>query len=117
MLIPSPSTKASRKRHFSGKSRSSNRDSDLVDGKMPSEEKHNGTVQSQPNHSSPVSNEGSSDSSITNDTISLRRKYVGVGVLFFINLLNYMDRFTIAGKIVATISSKIFIYKIIGCVT
>ena len=31
--------------------------------------------------------------------ISTRRGYAIVGILFFVNLLNYMDRFTIAGKI------------------
>ena len=31
--------------------------------------------------------------------ISKKKGYAIVGILFFINLLNYMDRFTIAGKI------------------
>ena len=30
--------------------------------------------------------------------ISKRRGYAIVGILFFVNLLNYMDRFTIAGN-------------------
>ena len=30
--------------------------------------------------------------------ISKKRAYAMVAILFFINLLNYMDRFTIAGK-------------------
>ena len=38
------------------------------------------------------------DKSYTDDGISNRRKYLAVAVLFFINLLNYMDRFTIAGE-------------------
>ena len=34
----------------------------------------------------------------TGDQISKKRGYAIVAILFFINLLNYMDRFTIAGN-------------------
>ena len=37
-------------------------------------------------------------SETVSDGISQKRKYAAVAVLFFINLLNYMDRYTIAGK-------------------
>ena len=42
-----------------------------------------------------------------NDDISNARKYAAVLVLFLINLLNYMDRFTIAGNAM----SDIFYYQ------
>lgn len=54
------------------------------------------------------SDEGRSfESDVTNPTVQVlsskavnsRRAYVSVGILFAINLLNYMDRYTIAGKI------------------
>lgn len=47
----------------------------------------------------PNPDEKSSQQKVTaSDEISPKRKYLAVGVLFLINLLNYMDRFTIAGK-------------------
>ena len=44
------------------------------------------------------------------DGISDRRKYLAVAVLFLINLLNYMDRFTIAGM--QRNLGKLFLYVI-----
>ena len=38
----------------------------------------------------------------TSCCVSSRRAYLTVAVLFLINLLNYMDRFTIAGKATCT---------------
>lgn len=37
-------------------------------------------------------------SSVQTTSISLRRSYIAVAVLCYINLLNYMDRYTIAGE-------------------
>lgn len=50
-----------------------------------------------------VSNTSASDSCKTTDEkgapiIGKRKAYITVATLLFINLLNYMDRFTIAGK-------------------
>lgn len=40
---------------------------------------------------------GSTDVEMIDNSMSMTARYVTVGILFLVNLLNYMDRYTIAG--------------------
>lgn len=45
---------------------------------------------------------GQIDKSNDNDLANSRRAYITVAILCLVNLLNYMDRYTVAGKSAAT---------------
>lgn len=49
--------------------------------------------------SAPTSNGGETEIQQPTVIISRKKAYITVGTLLLVNLLNYMDRFTIAGKL------------------